>query len=113
MEGRIENCKLKNGYWLLGGDSGIFGKGEEDIFQWPGFAAFTAKFFAAADSDEASLVHNADAVGHFFRDAQLVCRQQDRHAGAGSFLEQIFDNTRVLWVEADHGFVDNEDFRIV
>ena len=47
------------------------------------------------DRGQAPLVHDADAVGHFLRDAQLVSGEKNRGPAPGSFLENIFDNAGI------------------
>src|SRR5262249_40041811 len=41
------------------------GQGEEGLFQRPVLSALPAQVVARADGDEAALVNDADAVGHF------------------------------------------------
>ncbi len=48
------------------------GEGEKGLFQRAGSTALKPQFFAGAEGDEAALMDDADAVGHFFGDAELV-----------------------------------------
>ena len=59
------------------------GESEEDVFQGAGFAAFAAQFVAGADGDQPALMHNADTIGHFLGNAELMCGKQDGHASLG------------------------------
>ena len=58
-------------------------------------------------------MHDADLVGHFFGNVELVGGKENGHPLFCPFFEDIFDDARVLRVEADHGFVDDEHFGIV
>ena len=42
--------------------------------------ALLAKFIACFDGDQFPLVNDADAVSHFFGDAELVCGEKNGHA---------------------------------
>jgi hypothetical protein len=88
-------------------------EGEKGVFQRPGSATLQAQFLAGAEGDEAPLMDDADAVGHFLGDAQLVGGNENSHAGERALLEEVLDDAGVLGIKADHGFVNDEDFGIV
>ena len=58
-------------------------------------------------------MNNADTVRHFFGDAELMGRKKNRHAGARTLFQNILDDAAMLRVQADHGFINDEDLRLV
>ena len=45
-----------------------------------------------------ALVDNAYAVGHFLGDAELMGGEENGHAFAGAFLQNILEDTRVVGI---------------
>ena len=86
---------------------------QENFFKLAGAAALFAQFLAGADGDQLPAVDDADAVGHFLGDAQLMRGDQHGHARERAFLEHVLDDARVLRVEADHRLVNHEHLRVV
>ena len=86
---------------------------QENFFKLAGIAALFAEFIARADGDQFSAVDDADTVGHFLGDAQLMRGDEHGHARERAFLEHVLDDARVLRIEADHRFVNHEHLRVV
>ena len=74
-----------------------------------GFVRLGAQLVDGAEGDEFAVVDDADAVGHFLGDAELVGGKEEGHAGVGAFAELLLHDARVHRVEADHRLVDDED----
>src|SRR5262245_7535563 len=80
----------------------LSGQSEEGLFQSTGGAALLAQFVTRTHGDEAALMNDANAVGHFLRNAELVGGKEDGHAGARTLLEHVLHDARVVWIEAHH-----------
>ena len=85
---------------------------EEDGFEGV-LAGVLAEFGHGAEGDEFAAVDDADAVGEFFGDVEEVGGHEDGDTGAGAGFEFFLDDAHVDWVEADHGFVDDDDLGVV
>src|SRR5436305_1274381 len=88
-------------------------QGEEDALEGAGAGRLPAQLFHRAECDELAAMNDADAVGDFFRDAQLVRGEEDRHAGLGAGAELLLDDAGVGRIEADHRFINHEHLWIV
>jgi hypothetical protein len=53
---------------------------QENFFKLAGIAALFAEFVTVANGNQFSAVDDANTVGHFLGDAQLVRRNQHGHA---------------------------------
>ena len=56
---------------------------------------------------------DADAVREFVGNIDLVGAQEDGHAGAGPLTKQVLHHPRVVRIQPDHGFIDDEHLRLV
>lgn len=82
---------------------------QEDFFEGVFFLGFGAEFGEGAEGEEFAAVDDADAVGDGFGDVEGVRAHEDGAAVFGVFAEEVFDGADGARVEADHGFVDDED----
>ena len=39
----------------------------------------------------------------------MASREDDRRTPLGAFLEHVLHDAGMVWIEADHGFIDDED----
>ena len=76
-------------------------------------AALLAEFLTVADGDEFPLMNDPDAIGHLFRDAELMGGEKYSHSLQRAFLQRVLHHAGVMRIEADHRLVDDEDFGIV
>jgi len=58
-------------------------------------------------------VHDADAVGHFFRHAQLMGGKKDGGALSGAFLQDVLHHAGILRVQPHHRLINHQHFRVM
>ena len=89
---------------------------EKDVFETAGVQAIAApgaEFVHCADGDEFPLSDDADTVTHALGDFEDVGGEDDGHAPAGQLAEDVFDKPGAFWIEADGGFVEDEQGRVM
>src|SRR5688572_16230354 len=102
---RCEEIKTRSGDGMdsiITGGRGfglVSGKSEIGGFECAVHTALAAQFIAGADRDDASAMHDADAVGHFFGDAELVRGNENGHSAEGALFEDVFQGARVMRIE--------------
>ena len=58
-------------------------------------------------------MNDADAVGDFLGDAELVRREKHRHAALRTLFQRVLHDARVVRIEAHHRLVDHEHLGVV
>ena len=58
-------------------------------------------------------MEDANPIGHFFGNANLMGAEKDGHALCRPLPEDVFDDSRMMGVEAHHGFINDEDLWVV
>ena len=71
------------------------------------------QFLLCANGDKLAMVHDAHVVGQFLRFFHVVCGVQDSHPLVAKLLDVVQDRPAALRVDADRGFVHDDQCRLV
>ena len=66
-----------------------------------------------AQRNDAALVQDGDAVRKLFGDVEQMSAHQHGHAGAAAGFDLLLHRPCMDGIQAHHGFVDHEDFRVM
>ena len=58
-------------------------------------------------------MNDADAVGHFFGDTELVRGNKHCHALPGPLLQNVLDHAGVLRIQPHHRLINDKNLRLV
>ncbi len=74
---------------------------------------FVFQLLEGAHKEEATAVEDSDAIANLLGHGQGVRRHEDRHPLGRFPPQEVFDHPDALGVQADHRFVDHQDFWVV
>src|ERR1700694_5080635 len=86
----------------------LAGEPEEDLLESASSSRFSTQILDCPDSADPSVLDDGDPVTESFRDFECVSRHHDGVPAPYILAEQVFQNSRCLWIESDHRLVDDD-----
>jgi hypothetical protein len=91
----------------------VLGDRKEGPLQRSVRSRIPVKLSRGSHGNQSTAMDDSHSVCHLVGDTGLMSAEEDGHAPIRSFAQGVLDHPGVVRIEADHGFIDDEDFGIV